>query len=153
MAAVGPCCCVWAFPSGNEWGLLFIAVRSLLLAVVSLVAEHGLQVHWLSSCGVWPQQLWYTGLVALQEVKSSQTRNQTPSPELVGMCYPLYHQGSLILFLLFSFSPKLLASFYTTAWYANTQAIVYIYALLIPNLSYIKQEQSHNQLINWNMGL
>ena len=41
-AAVGPCCCVWAFPSGNEWGLLFVAVRSLLLAVVSLVAEHGL---------------------------------------------------------------------------------------------------------------
>ena len=137
MAAVGPCC-VWAFSSCSEWGLLFIAVHSLLIVVVSLVAEHGLKIHWLSRCGMWPQQLWYTGLVALQQVKSSQTRNQTPSPALVGTCYPLYHQGSPILFLLSFFPPKLLASFYTTAWYANTQAIVYVYAFLIPNVSYIK---------------
>ena len=27
---------------GGEWGLLFIAVRRLLIAVASLVAEHGL---------------------------------------------------------------------------------------------------------------
>ena len=36
------CCCVRAFSSCGEWGLLFIAVRVLLIAVASLVVEHGL---------------------------------------------------------------------------------------------------------------
>ena len=31
-----------AFPSCGEWELLFIAVLRLLIAVASLVAEHGL---------------------------------------------------------------------------------------------------------------
>ena len=35
-------CCSWAFSSCGEWGLLFVAVRGLLIAVASLVAEHGL---------------------------------------------------------------------------------------------------------------
>ena len=30
------------FSSCSEWGLLFVAVRGLLIAVASLVAEHGL---------------------------------------------------------------------------------------------------------------
>ena len=131
-------CCTGSSLVVASKGYSLVAMHSLLIVVVSLVVEHGLKVHWLSRCGMWPQQLWYTGLVALQRVKSSQTRNQTPSPALVGTCYPLYHQGSPILFLLSFFPPKLLASFYTTAWYANTQAIVYVYAFLIPNVSYIK---------------
>ena len=40
MAVLGLCCCARAFPSCGERGLLFIAVRGLLIAVVSLVAEH-----------------------------------------------------------------------------------------------------------------
>ena len=32
----------WAFSSCGKQGLLFIAVRELLIAVASLVAEHGL---------------------------------------------------------------------------------------------------------------
>ena len=44
---------VWVFFSCIEWGLLFVAVRGLLIAVASLVAEHRLQVHGLSSCGSW----------------------------------------------------------------------------------------------------
>ena len=32
----------WAFSSCGELGLLFVAVRGLLIAVASLVAEHGL---------------------------------------------------------------------------------------------------------------
>ena len=32
----------WAFSSCGEQGLLFVAVRGLLIAVASLVAEHGL---------------------------------------------------------------------------------------------------------------
>ena len=35
-------CCTWAFSSCGEQGLLFLEVRWLLIAVASLVAEHGL---------------------------------------------------------------------------------------------------------------
>ena len=42
MAVSGLCCCVQAFSSCGERGLLFVAVRGLLIAVASLVAEHGL---------------------------------------------------------------------------------------------------------------
>ena len=42
LAALGPYCCTWAFSSCSERGLLFIAVHVLLIAVASLVAEHGL---------------------------------------------------------------------------------------------------------------
>ena len=74
----------------GERGLLFVAVRRLLIAVASLVAEHGLQG--FSSCGTWAQQLWLTGsgaqaqqlwctgLVALWHVGSSRTRARTRIP-------------------------------------------------------------------------
>ena len=42
MAALGLRCCARAFSSCGERGLLFIAVRGLLIVVASLVAEHGL---------------------------------------------------------------------------------------------------------------
>ena len=42
VAALGLCCCVRAFSSCGERGLLFIVVCGLLIAVASLVAEHGL---------------------------------------------------------------------------------------------------------------
>ena len=42
LAALGLRCCVWAFSSCGERGLLFVAVRGLLIAVASLVAEHRL---------------------------------------------------------------------------------------------------------------
>ena len=42
MAALGLCCCVRAFSSCGERRLLFVVVRRLLMAVASLVAEHGL---------------------------------------------------------------------------------------------------------------
>ena len=42
MAALGLRCCMGAFSSCGERGLLFIVVRGLLTAVASLVAEHGL---------------------------------------------------------------------------------------------------------------
>ena len=42
LAALGPRCCAWAFSSCGKWGLLFFAVRRLLIAVASFVAEHGL---------------------------------------------------------------------------------------------------------------
>ena len=36
------CIAARAFSSCGEWGLLFVAVRGLLIAVASLVAEQGL---------------------------------------------------------------------------------------------------------------
>ena len=42
MAALALCCCVRAFFSCSKRGLLFVAVRGLLIVVASLVAEHGL---------------------------------------------------------------------------------------------------------------
>ena len=41
LAALGLCCCARAFSSCSERGLLFVAVHGLLVAVASLVAEHG----------------------------------------------------------------------------------------------------------------
>ena len=42
LAESGLCCCAWAFSSCDEWGLLFVEARRLLIAVASLVAKHGL---------------------------------------------------------------------------------------------------------------
>ena len=42
LAVLGLHCCMRAFSSCGEQGLLFIAVRGLLVVVASLVAEHGL---------------------------------------------------------------------------------------------------------------
>ena len=42
LAALGLCCCTWAFSRCGERGLLFIVVHGLLIAVASLLAEHGL---------------------------------------------------------------------------------------------------------------
>ena len=39
LGCLGLCCYTWAFSSCDEWGLLFVAVRGLLIAVASLVAE------------------------------------------------------------------------------------------------------------------
>ena len=42
LAALGLRCCARASSSCGERGLLFVAVRGLLIAVASLIAEHGL---------------------------------------------------------------------------------------------------------------
>ena len=42
LAALGLHCCTRAFSSCGKQGLLFIAVHGFLIAVASLVAEHGL---------------------------------------------------------------------------------------------------------------
>ena len=47
LAALGLRCCVQAFSSCGERGLLFVAVRRLLIAVASLVVEHGPQARGL----------------------------------------------------------------------------------------------------------
>ena len=57
LVALGLCCCMRAFFSCGEQGLLFVVVRGLLIAV-SVVAEHRLQV-----CRL--QQLQHTGSVVV----------------------------------------------------------------------------------------
>ena len=42
LAALGLHCCTQALSSCGEQGLFFVAVRGLLIAVASLVVEHGL---------------------------------------------------------------------------------------------------------------
>ena len=42
MAVLGLHCFTRAFSSCGEWGLPFVAVHGLLIAVASLVEEHGL---------------------------------------------------------------------------------------------------------------
>ena len=42
LAVFGLRCCTRVFSSCGERGLLFVAVHGLLIAVASLVAEHGL---------------------------------------------------------------------------------------------------------------
>ena len=42
LAALGLRCCAWAFSICSEQGLLFVVGGRLLIAVASLVAEHGL---------------------------------------------------------------------------------------------------------------
>ena len=42
LAALGLHCCAQAFSSCGKQGLLFVAVRRLVIVVASLVAEHGL---------------------------------------------------------------------------------------------------------------
>ena len=51
LAALGLCCCVQAFCSCGERGLLFVAVRGLLIAVASVVAGTGSRCAGFSSCG------------------------------------------------------------------------------------------------------
>ena len=51
LAVLGLRFCARAFSSCGKWGPLFIAVRGPLTIVASLVAEHRLQMHRLSSCG------------------------------------------------------------------------------------------------------
>ena len=46
LTTVGLCFCTWAFSSFDQWGLLSFVVPRLLVAVASLVAEHGLCRAW-----------------------------------------------------------------------------------------------------------
>ena len=79
LAALGLCCCTWAFSSCGQQGLLF-EVHGLLIAAASLVMELELQGAWgFASCGSraleQAQQLWPMKLLASEHVASSQSRD------------------------------------------------------------------------------
>ena len=73
LVALGLRCCAQALSSCGEQ--LLVAVRGLPVAVVSLAAEHALEVHGFGSCSPRAQQLWGKGLGALQHVASSWIRD------------------------------------------------------------------------------
>ena len=77
---VGSSFCTWAFSSCSEWGLLFNAMHGLLMWWLLLLRSMGSTCTDFSSCSMWAQQLWHTGLVAPQHVGSSQTRDRTHVP-------------------------------------------------------------------------
>ena len=58
LAELGLLCCTWAWSSCGEWGLLFIAVRGILIVVASLDARVWALGHRLGTrskllCGMW----------------------------------------------------------------------------------------------------
>ena len=89
------------FSSCGEWGLLFVSVHRLLIAVALLVVEHGLwgtqasvaAARGLSSCGTQAQLL--RGMWNLPG-----TGIKPMSPALAGKFQPPDHQGSPDLILL-----------------------------------------------------
>ena len=50
LAVLGLHCCAQAFSSCGKWGLPFVAVHGLLIAVASLVAQHGPRRTGFGSC-------------------------------------------------------------------------------------------------------
>ena len=77
LAALGLRCCSWAFSSCSEWGLLFIEVHRLLIAVASLVVEHGLQVRGLQQLQHAGSAVVAHGLSCTTACRSSCTRDRT----------------------------------------------------------------------------
>ena len=61
MATLGLRCRTWAFSSCGKQALLFVVVLRLLIAVASLVAEHGSRCTGFHSCGTQAQKLWLVG--------------------------------------------------------------------------------------------
>ena len=85
LAALGLCCCTWAFSSCSERGYSSLWCTGFSLRWLLFVAEHGLQVRglqqlWLTGSRAHSQQLWHTGLVAPQHVGSSRTRARACVP-------------------------------------------------------------------------
>ena len=81
LAALGLCCCAWAFSSCCELGAtLRCSAWASHCSGFSCCGAQALEHAGFSSCGTWAQQLRRTGLVAPQHVGSSQTRDGTHVP-------------------------------------------------------------------------
>ena len=95
LSALGLRCCTRAFSSCGKWGYSLLWCSGFLLRWLLLLRSAGSRRAGFSSCGTWAQQLWlagsrtqaqqaqqlqHTGLVALQHVGSSRTRERTCVP-------------------------------------------------------------------------
>lgn len=113
LAVVGLSCCMWAFSSCGERGLLSCAWASHWSGF-SCGGAGALGRTGFGSCRAWTEQLWllglerrlrYTGLAALWHVDSSGIRDRTWVPVLQGDSYPLDHQRSPVALVLWLCSP------------------------------------------------
>ena len=112
LAALGLCCCAWAFSTCGEWGPLsrFNALASHC-GGFSCCRAQARGLAGFSSCSMWAQYLWHTGLVAPVACGIFLDQGSNPCPLHWQVdSYPLYHQGTLreIFFTtkLFLFFPK-----------------------------------------------
>ena len=85
LAALGLHCCTRAFSSCGELGLLFIAMRALLIVVASLVAKHRLQARGL-------QQVQRMGSVVVAQGLSCSTARGIFPDQGSNLC-PLHWQA------------------------------------------------------------
>ena len=89
LAALGLCCCTWAFSSCGEQGLLFVAVRERLIGVVPLLAEYGLEgaqvAHGLRGGGVCA---WSAGSAAVLPKLSRHTAYGVFLDQGLNLCLP-----------------------------------------------------------------
>ena len=76
LALLRLCCCIGACFSCSKRGLLFAEVHGLLIAVASRCRAWPLRA--------WVSVVWHMGLVPLQHVGSSWTRDQTHVPRMAG---------------------------------------------------------------------
>ena len=131
LTVLGLRCCMPAFSSCGEWGLLFIVVLGLLIAVASPAAEHrlwahGLQQLWLSRC----EDFSSCGSQALQHRLSScgaraqllhgmgdlpRTWGQTHVPCTGRRILLFFNKCSIILFI------YLFIYFGCTTWHVGSQ--------------------------------
>ena len=83
LVTLGFRCCARAFSSCGQRGLLFVVVCGLLIALASFVAEHGLQVRRLSSCGSWALECRLSSCGALAQLLRGMWSLPGPGHELV----------------------------------------------------------------------
>ena len=91
LVALSFCCCVNSFPCCSKWGLLLLVVHrashwGAFCSCIAQALEH--------RC----QQLWCMGLVAVQHVDSSWTRDGTHLP-FIGRGIPIHCTIREVLFL------------------------------------------------------
>ena len=81
LAALGLCCCTWAFSScSHSGGYSSLWCVGFSLRWLLLLRSTGTRREGFSSCGARAQQLWRTGLVAPRHVGFSWSRARTCVP-------------------------------------------------------------------------
>ena len=121
LALQGLHCCASSFLVAGSGGYSLVAACGLLITVISLVAEQGLQgvqaqQLWLPDSRAQTQQLWCKGLAAPRHVGFSGSGIKPVSPALAGRFFTTELPGKPLVILLnscFSYwyiHPKLFAS-------------------------------------------
>ena len=96
LAALGLCCCVWAFSTCGEWGpLCRVNALASHCGGFSCCRAQAWGLASFSSCSTWAQYLWHTGLVAPVACGIFLDQGSNPCPlHWQADSYPLCHWGS-----------------------------------------------------------